>query len=559
MSAGAALAWVLCEHRPSRRARIQFTSDERHRNVRKTTLAVLAVAVLGATAPATAHAADPDTTALREGVTRGEILRYAQRLQSIGMANENNRLTASAGNLESIDYVISELRDLGYNPTLTPYANTASPNTWSERTPPVLERTLADGTTKSYVNALNLTGDFSQMTWGHTGDLTAQVIPVNRITVPPVGTQDGTRAGCAMSDFPATVSGNIALVQRGGCTFLEKAINARANGAKAVFIMNEGQAPLRTAPGTTTNGTTFTRVVGQTYPGLMAATLSYATGKEFYDAAQAGTPLTVHFKTDNNINQRIDYDIIAETATGDPNRILMVGAHIDGVAAGPGINDDGSGTAMNLTIAHQILKLGIPLKYKIRFGWFSGEEQGLFGSQYAVRQLNSTQTAQTLAMLDYDMIASTNWIPFMYIPNPSETALPAMQRDSEATMSGIHINYLQSRLGVTKTDYQFDNRSDYAQWRARNVPSTGLYTGAEGIKTLAQMNGTPATDTAPAVNGYGGQSGIQADPCYHEWCDTVFNLSEFGLNEFTDALAHGVLSFAGVGNDAVELSVRQDN
>ena len=39
----------------------------------------------------------------------------------------------------------------------------------------------------------------------------------------------------------------------------------------------------------------------------------------------------------------------------------------------------------------------------------------------------------------------------------------------------------------------------------------------------------------------------------------MFNLSEFGLNEFTDALAHGVLSFAGVGNDAVELSVRQDN
>ena len=53
---------------------------------------------------------------------------------------------------------------------------------------------------------------------------------------------------------------------------------------------------------------------------------------------------------------------------------------------------------------------------------------------------------------------------------------------------------------------------------------------------------------------------IQADPCYHEWCDTVFNLSEYGMNEFTDALAHGVLSFAGVGNDAGSRpAVRQDN
>ena len=52
---------------------------------------------------------------------------------------------------------------------------------------------------------------------------------------------------------------------------------------------------------------------------------------------------------------------------------------------------------MNLTIANQILKLGIPLKYKIRFGWFSGEEQGLFGSTFAVNQLNSLQTSRPWA------------------------------------------------------------------------------------------------------------------------------------------------------------------
>jgi Zn-dependent M28 family amino/carboxypeptidase len=540
MSAVAQLAWVVCEHRPSRRARIQFTADERHRNVRKTTLAVLAVAMLGATAPAVAQAAEPDTTALREGVTRGEILRYAQRLQSIGMANENQRSTASAGNLESLDYVVSELRDMGYSPSVVPYVSSATSNTWSERTPPLLERTLADGTTKTYVNALNLTGEYSQMTWGHTGDLTAQVIPVNRITVPPVGTQDGTRAGCAMADFPAAVKDNIALVQRGGCTFLEKAINARANGAKAVFVMNEGQAPLRTAPGTTTNGTTFTRIAGQNYPGLMAASLSYATGKEFYDAAQAGTPLTVHFKTDNNINQRIDYDIIAETTTGDPNRMLMVGAHIDGVTAGPGINDDGSGTAMNLTIAHQLKKLGVATKYRVRFGWFSGEEQGLYGSQAYANQLNTLETSRFAGMLDYDMIASTNYIPFVYTDG-------ATVPSAETILGGLHIDYLKQKFGIDSTPYIFDNRSDYAGFRTRGVPATGLYTGAETVKT------------ADHVAKYGGQVGIQADPCYHEWCDTVFNLSEFGMDNFADVLAHAVGSFGGIGNDAIELPVRTDN
>src|SRR4051795_13615958 len=95
--------------------------------------------MLGATVPAAARAADPDTTALRNAVTRAEILRYEQRLNAIGLANENNRLTASTGNWESVNYVIGELRKIGYNPTLLPYANGSNPNAWSERTPSTLE------------------------------------------------------------------------------------------------------------------------------------------------------------------------------------------------------------------------------------------------------------------------------------------------------------------------------------------------------------------------------------------------------------------------------------
>src|SRR3954466_10881110 len=509
--------------------------------------------MLGGSIPAVARAADPDTTALRNAVTRAEILRYEQRLNTIGLSNENNRLTASQGNYESLNYVVGELRKIGYNPALVPYANTSAPNAWSERTPSTLEvvtspnqTTLPNG--KTFVNGTAATSDFAQMTWSQSGDFTAQVIPAARIQIPPPATANTARSGCSMSDFPPTVKDNIVLVQRGGCTELVKAINARANGAKAVMIMNEGQ------PGRTASA----RYVSQTYPGTIGIGVTYALGQELYNLAQAGTPATMHFKSDNNLTLRIDYDIMAETPGGDPTRVLQVGAHIDGVAAGPGINDDGSGTAMNLTIAHQIMKLGIPLKYKIRFGWFSGEEQGLFGSTFFVNQLNSLQTTQTLAMLDYDMIASTNWIPFMYVPNDvTEPTLPPAQRAAEATLSKVHIDYLQSKLGVTKVDYPFDDRFDYAQWRrpsaTRGVPATGYYTGAEGIKTAAQAAG------GAGVNGYGGQAGIQADPCYPEWCDTVFNLSQYGLDEFSDVLAHGILSLAGVGTDAVELPVRTDN
>src|SRR3954469_3953734 len=117
MGASAGLLSVVCEHRPSRLARIHFTSDEEE-IVRKT-VAVLALGLLSI-APAQAVAADPDTTALRNAVTRAEVLRYEQRLNAIGLSNENNRLTASQGNFECVHYVIAHLGKIGKNPTHAP-------------------------------------------------------------------------------------------------------------------------------------------------------------------------------------------------------------------------------------------------------------------------------------------------------------------------------------------------------------------------------------------------------------------------------------------------------
>jgi aminopeptidase S len=58
----------------------------------------------------------------------------------------------------------------------------------------------------------------------------------------------------------------------------------------------------------------------------------------------------------------------------------MAGAHLDSVAAGPGVNDDGSGTSAQLEIAKQIARKGLVPRQKIRFAWFGGEEEGLIGS-----------------------------------------------------------------------------------------------------------------------------------------------------------------------------------
>src|SRR3954447_6499943 len=186
--------------------------------------------MLGASIPAVARAADPDTTALRNAVTRGEILRYEQRLNAVALSNENTRLTASTGNWESVNYVISELRKMGYNPTLLPYANGSNPNTSAERTPSTFEVvsspvpiTPQAGTT--FLNGTAATSDFAQMTWSKTADITARVIPAANMQIPPPTTANTVTSGCSMSDYPAAVKDNFVLVQRGGCAELTKAIN----------------------------------------------------------------------------------------------------------------------------------------------------------------------------------------------------------------------------------------------------------------------------------------------------------------------------------------------
>ena len=81
------------------------------------------------------------------------------------------------------------------------------------------------------------TGTFD---YSGSGDVTAPVQAVD-VEFPPAGAAGTTDSGCEASDFAGFTPGNIALIQRGACTFEVKANNAKAAGASAVIIFNEGQ------------------------------------------------------------------------------------------------------------------------------------------------------------------------------------------------------------------------------------------------------------------------------------------------------------------------------
>jgi Zn-dependent M28 family amino/carboxypeptidase len=90
--------------------------------------------------------------------------------------------------------------------------------------------------------------------------------------------------------------------------------------------------------------------------------------------------------------------------------------------------------------------------------------------------------------------------------------------------------YLQVGQPFKGTD--FDGGSDYGPFIAVGIPSGGLFTGAEGVKTEEE------------VALWGGTAGDQYDPCYHLACDTFDNINLNALEINADAVAFSVLQYA---------------
>jgi Zn-dependent M28 family amino/carboxypeptidase len=315
------------------------------------------------------------------------------------------------------------------------------------------------------------------------------------------------------------VPGRIALIQRGTCTFEEKAAFAQAAGASAVLIFNEGN-PGRTDAFIGTLGRPFT---------IPVLGISFSLGETL-----AGLPNpTMHVTADVTTEERPTANLLAETRRGDPNKVIVVGAHLDGVLEGPGVNDNGSGSSTILEIAIQLAKLrGTPggqIRNKIRFMWFGAEESGLLGSADYVSKLTQAEQDRIAAMLNFDMVGSPNYVRFVYDGNGSDTAVRGPR--GSARIENIFLNYFE-RQGLATEPTAFDGRSDYGPFIAVGIPAGGLFTGAEGIKT------------AEEATIYGGTAGVAYDPCYHQACDDISNLSNQALDEMSDAAAHAVLHMA---------------
>jgi Zn-dependent M28 family amino/carboxypeptidase len=449
---------------------------------------------------------------LTRAVTAGKIHDHLERLDRIADRNNGTRSLGTPGYAASVRYVVNRLRQAHYKVQLQSFIA----NLFTEHTPPEFERISPDPA--DYVPEV----DFLTMEFSGAGEEEAELALANGIQIPPGATPSSSASGCDPTTFP-DVTGKIALIQRGTCTFEEKAANAQAKGAIAVIIFNEGQ-PGRQDVLSGTLGRVFTiPVIGTTF----------AVGEDLYTRITNLQTVIVRVKVDATTTSVPTWNVLADLKGRTKDRDVVVGAHLDSVAEGPGINDNGSGAATLLTIAEQMHYLHIKPRNTVRFAFWGAEEEGLIGSTYYVDNLSEQALANIMLNLNFDMTGSPNFVRFVYDGDGTigDAGPPGSDRIEQ-----VFTNFF-NRQHLASEPTEFDGRSDYQAFIENGIPAGGLFSGAEGIKTAQQA----AT--------YGGTAGAPYDACYHQACDDIDNLSLRSLGQLGKAAAHAVFTFAMTRQD----------
>jgi Zn-dependent M28 family amino/carboxypeptidase len=475
---------------PSRRSRLVATSAA----------GLLAVAGAVVTASPAAAAGTCDTVEELMGcVTLAGVQEHLTAFQTIADTHGGNRASGMPGHTASADYVQERLEAAGYTVTRQPfdfdYYEVIGTPTFAQTAP----------TPKEYVYGQ----DFNDMSYSGSGTVTGTAVPID-VTSPD--------SGCEAADFTSAVVGQVALIKRGTCDFGVKAANAEAAGATAAIIYNDGASADRVG------------LIGGTLGGPVGIPVldtSFALGGQL-----AGTTVAIDIETISET--RSTENVIAELPGRASHDVVGVGAHLDSVAEGPGINDNGTGSAAILEVAENLA--GTSPENAIRFFWWGAEESGLVGSQHYVDSLSQGQVKKFSAYLNFDMVGSPNFARFVYDGDGSTFEAPeGYVSPKSAAIEQLFESFYDSR-GLAYEDTEFDGRSDYEAFAVAGIPSGGLFTGAEDIKSVEQ------------AARYGGTAGEPFDPCYHQACDDIKNLDLEVLDQNADAIAYATLTLAQQGH-----------
>jgi len=430
-------------------------------------------------------------------VQQSDLQQGAQRLQSFADAPDANgtRSFGSPGHIATVDYLYNTLSATGaFNVT----KQTFEAYTYESQGNSTL---VIDGRSPA----------ISTPSFSPGGSVSGTVVPVDAL-------------GCEAANFPAAISGAIALVSRGECDFGLKVALSQSAGAVGCLVANNDEAQPDNADIAITLGEP-TRPEGQYVPTVI---VSLNEGNAIRQQITSGSNVTASIEVFGSTRLIPTTNVLAETYDGDHDNVIVVGAHTDSVPEGAGINDDGSGTITNLEAALNIANYRIT--NAVRFGFWTAEEVGLVGSEYYVASLNQAELNKIRMNLNFDMLASPNYYYSIYDGDGSAFGLTGP--DGSGQIELLFEQFFAEQLQLPTNATEFDGRSDYGPFLDRGIPCGGLFTGAEANKTI---------EIQAEV---GGEAGVPFDINYHEVGDTIDNLNYTAWIANTKAVFYAIATYA---------------
>jgi Zn-dependent M28 family amino/carboxypeptidase len=459
---------------------------------------------------------------------------HLQAFQDIANANPGpdghpSRNSGEPGYKASVDYVAQKMQAAGYDVTLQrytfPYFAFTQKPTFSEVSP----------TAKSFVLDTDFTAGLALGT-----ATAAQVQPAGGIVLPPTPTTSST-SGCTSADFTGFLPGHVALVQRGGCNFGVKALNAQAARASGIIIFNEGN------PGRTDlfSGILEDAADNPVTPSIPVAFVPFDLGTSLLGEYQNGATPTVSMEFKGVADPaRADWNVIAESKGGDKNHVLVVDAHLDAIY-GAGILDNGTGSAAILDIAEQMKN--VTPRNKLRFIWFGGEELGLLGSNYYINSLSSNDLSHIGYDLDADVLGTPNYVLGVVDPAGVElftrgpgTTMPNKVYKASTVARDQIISYLSS-MGKNYELFSADGTDAFVFHQA-GIPASGVLTGQDCCKTAGDV-ALFGGQTGNFEGNLGTTDGGCVDNPFR-WCDNITNVDPKNMTLMSKAFASSVVQMA---------------
>jgi len=451
--------------------------------------------------PSSPLAEIPYANALRDALDVDGIVADLDRLQAITDQHGGARPAGSASHRAAADFVADQLRSIGFDVRL----QQVDVPVFTQTAPSTLQITGAGGKTFDDVH------DLKAMLFSPSGELTAPLYALGYD--PNAAPADTNGLGCNPEDWLNVPSGVVVLLQPGACRRHDAVVQAQSAGAVGVITAY---------PAWRRDAVLRPTLIDPSDIRIPVLGASGAAGNALNDAAAAGGSVHISVRTSSDTGSSVN--VIGETPWGDPNHVVMVGGHLDSVVDGPGMNDDGSGTMTVLGIARALAAVAAPPApaWRVRVAFWTGEEIGLWGSRAYVAGLTSG-TVQ--AYINLDMLGSSNGVREVY-----EGAVTPRPRES--IIVGGLLSRALSDMGLVWQTASLGGSSDHASFDQALIPTSGLFSGANELKTQEQ------------ANLFGGTAGAPNDPCLHLACDRTEGIDRTLLGELARAGAWGVGALA---------------